>query len=63
MEAFFRRTIIRGQKRGDIDTNLDAATTAKSLVAQVVGMHVLSRGTFNMSDLHMIKDHALRLIT
>lgn len=61
-EAFFRRMIKLGQKRGDISKSVKAAQTAKSLMALVVGMRVLSRGAFSHSDLRAVKNDALKLI-
>ena len=62
-EAFFKRRIKRGQLRGVIPKSINANQTAKSLLALVVGLRVLSRGSFGASQLRAIKNGALRLLT
>ena len=62
-EAFFKRLIKQGQKRGQIPKNIKANQTAKSLLVLVVGLRVLARGKANASGLRAIKTDALRLIT
>jgi TetR/AcrR family transcriptional repressor of nem operon len=61
-EAFFGRIIVNGQTNGAISPTVEAAATAKSLVALVVGLRVLARGIFEEKDLAAIKQDALRLI-
>ncbi len=61
-EAFFRRSIEVAQARKDIPESLDAAATAKALLAMVVAIRVLGRGVFDESALNMIADQALRLL-
>ena len=62
-EAFFRRQIKRGQKRGVISKNVKANDTAKSLLSLLFGLRVLARGDFDASGLRAIKRDALRLIS
>ncbi|MEO1086822.1 MAG: TetR/AcrR family transcriptional regulator [Acidobacteriota bacterium] len=62
LEAFFRRGLEAAGARGDVDASLDAAVTAKALVALVVGLRVLARGTYDESGLRAIKAQALVLL-
>jgi TetR/AcrR family transcriptional repressor of nem operon len=43
MEGFFRTAIQRGQEAGEISPTLDAAETARGLLALLAGLRVLSR--------------------
>ena len=61
-EAFLRRSIEVGQARKDIPESLDAAATAKALLAMIVAIRVLGRGVFDKSALTTIADQALRLL-
>ena len=58
-ESFFRRSIKLGQKRGEVAAGLDADETAKWLLAQVVGLRVLARGTFDVAGLRAIRSQTL----
>lgn len=58
-EAFFRRSIKLGQKRGEVAAGLDADEAAKWLLAQVVGLRVLARGAFDVAGLKAIRSQAL----
>jgi TetR/AcrR family transcriptional repressor of nem operon len=62
-EAFFKRLIKRGQKRGVISKDVKANDTAKSLFSLLIGIRVLARGDFDASGLRAIKRDALRLIS
>jgi len=61
-EAFFRRSIEVAQARGDIPQSVEPEATAKALLAMVVAIRVLGRGTFDKSALTTIAEQALRLI-
>ena len=61
-EAFLRRSIEVGQARKDFPESLDAAATAKALLAMIVAIRVLGRGVFDKSALTTIADQALRLL-
>ena len=61
-EAFFKRQIKLGQKRGVIAKNVKANDTAKSLLSLLFGLRVFARGDFNASGLRAIRRDALRLI-
>ena len=43
IEEFFARSIRRGQSDGDIGTSVDAADTARGLLATLIGLIVLTR--------------------
>ncbi len=62
-ELFFERLITNGQEHGTVSETINAAETAKSLLALVVGLRVLARGVFDSDGLQAIKNDALRLIT
>ncbi len=62
-ELFFERLITNGQEQGTVPETINAAETAKSLLALVVGLRVLARGVFDSDGLQAIKNDALRLIT
>lgn len=62
-EAFFKSMIKQGQERGAIPKKVIVNDTAKSLLALVIGLRVLSRGVFDVAGLTSIKKDALRLIT
>ena len=59
-EAFFKRAVRLGQKRGEMATDLDAGEAAKWLLTQVVGLRVLARGVFDVAGLQAIRSQALR---
>lgn len=61
-EAFFYSMIIKGQKSGLIGAEIDPDETAKSLLALVVGLRVLARGTYNTEAIKGLKSGALRLL-
>ncbi len=62
-EAFFARTIKRGQHSGSIPASINPEEAAKSLLALVVGLRVLARGAFDASSLEALKTEAMRLIS
>ena len=62
-EAFFKRQIKLGQKRGVIPKNVKANDTPKSLLSLLFGLRVLARGDFGAAGLRAIRRDALRLIS
>lgn len=62
LEEFFVRRITAGQEKGTILGTLNPRDTAKSLVAQVVGLRVLARGVFTHDGLNTIKKQAIASI-
>ncbi len=58
-EGFFARMVRRAQESGQVRDALDADTIAKSLLSQVVGLRVLSRGVFDTRSLEAIRAQAL----
>jgi len=63
LEGFFKRMITLAQTRGEVSSDLDANQVAKSLLSQVVGLRVLSRGVADATSLNAIRTQALRQIT
>lgn len=61
-EAFFRRSIEVGQARKDIPRNLDPEAIAKTLLALIVAIRVLGRGTFDEMALNKIAEQAQHLL-
>ena len=51
-----------GQDAGEISAKLDAAATAKSMLALVVGMRVFSRSGATKASLRTLADQALALL-
>jgi TetR/AcrR family transcriptional repressor of nem operon len=62
IQAFFRRSIEVAQARKQIRATLDPETTAKGLMAMVVGIRVLGRGLFDESSLKTIAAQAQCLL-
>ena len=62
METFLENRIIAGQEKGSVSKSLDSKTAAKSLLSQVVGLRVLSRGVFTHDSLNAIKKQAIASI-
>lgn len=62
IEVFFKEQIERGIERGTIPQETAPAPVAKSLIALLVGLRVLSRGTYDKKALEAIRDQALALI-
>ena len=61
-ERFFQRTIRRGQERGQINRDLDAAQAATGLLNQAVGLRVLARGAVPPERLRAVRTQALESI-
>lgn len=62
LSSFFESQIVKGQNQGQIEASIDARSTAQSLVATVVGIRVLGRGTFGKETLKQMAEQAQRLI-
>lgn len=62
-EGFFRRSIEVAQRRQQLPDSLDAAAAAKGLVAMVVAIRSLGRGTFDEASLKKVAAQALRLLS
>ncbi|MBB3210466.1 TetR/AcrR family transcriptional repressor of nem operon [Rhodopirellula rubra] len=62
ISAFFEKQIKRGQEGGSIPDTISPRETAKALVASLVGIRVMGRGTFGKAALQQIADQAKRLI-
>ncbi|MGJ8689243.1 MAG: TetR/AcrR family transcriptional regulator [Gammaproteobacteria bacterium] len=62
IEAFFRRCIEVGQVRGMIRTELNPEATANALLANLVAIRVLGRGTLNEGALRSIANTAKQSI-
>ncbi|MEM7584752.1 MAG: TetR/AcrR family transcriptional regulator [Acidobacteriota bacterium] len=61
-ERLLRELIQAGQQIGEIDTAVDAAATAKAMMAIVMGMRVYSRSGADPDSVRILADQALRLI-
>lgn len=61
--TFFEGRIDRGKELGDISNSLDTPSTAKALVAMVVGIRVLGRGAFGKTALRQVAQQAMALIS
>lgn len=61
-EGFFSRMVRRAQDNGQASDRLDADTIAKSLLSQVVGLRVLSRGVFDAQSLEAVRAQALSFV-
>jgi TetR/AcrR family transcriptional repressor of nem operon len=61
-EQSFQDLIEAGQAAGEIPAQLDAAATAKSMLALVVGMRVFSRSGATKASLRTLADQALALL-
>ena len=62
IEAFFRRCVEVGQVRGLISTELNPEVTANALLANLVAIRVLGRGTLNEDALRSIANTAKQSI-
>lgn len=60
MEAFLSRQIKRGKAAGDLPASLDAGSTARGLLASLIGLVVLTRSRPDKALLGGIVDDALR---
>ena len=54
METFFRSSIEQGQAVGEISGNMDAAATAKSLMAMLLGLRVMARSGASRDTLQAV---------
>lgn len=62
LEAFFVRSIARGQAAGEIAASVDPASTAQALLAMFLGMRVLSRSRPDPKLLQTIAEQSLRCL-
>ena len=62
IEQFFEQQINLGLTSGAIPSHVNATATAKSLLALLVGLRVLSRGVFNPDSLIAINKQAAGLL-
>ena len=62
LEAFFRRCIEVGQARSEIPKDIKPEAVAKTLLALLVAIRVLSRGVYTETALQTIADEAKHLI-
>jgi TetR/AcrR family transcriptional repressor of nem operon len=62
IEDFFRATIEAGQGSGEIPGNLDAAETARALLALLIGLRVLARGRPEKPLLESVAAQAMALL-
>lgn len=60
LEAFFRRTVERGQASGEIASREDPAELARGLLAALLGLLVLARSRPEPALLQSITDQALK---
>ncbi len=61
--AFFEKQIKRGQERGDIPEAVEPRPTAKALIALLVGIRVMGRGTLGKAALQQIAEQSKRLLS
>jgi TetR/AcrR family transcriptional repressor of nem operon len=62
LEDFFEQQITLGLSMGSIPSTVQASATAKSLLAMLVGLRVLTRGVSDTDSLTTIKSQALNLL-
>jgi TetR/AcrR family transcriptional repressor of nem operon len=62
-EGFFKRMILKGREKGSIPADIDAEAASKSILALVVGLRVLARGTYDAESLRGLKAGAMKLIS
>jgi len=62
IEEFFIEMIEKDQKEGRLEKNINAKEKAKSIVALIVGLRVLARGTYEAQSLEAIKSQAVGLL-
>ena len=63
IEKFFRRSIKKGQQAGEIPTSLSSSKAAKSLLAALLGLLVLSRSCRDRNLLKSVADGAMAILT
>ncbi|WP_375748121.1 TetR/AcrR family transcriptional regulator [Vibrio sp. HN007] len=61
-ETFFERQLTLGLEMGVVPNQIDPKREAIGLMTLLVGLRVLSRGTFDIESLTTIKNQAMRLI-
>ena len=61
-ERFFRDRIEAAQEAGELSREIDAAGTAKAILAIVMGMRVYSRAGASKATLRTLLDQALTMI-
>tara|TARA_R110000782_G_scaffold123126_8_gene214570 strand:- start:609 stop:1190 length:582 start_codon:yes stop_codon:yes gene_type:complete len=61
-ELFFKKQLTIGRDNGSIPAHVDVKTTAKGLLALIVGLRVLARGVFDKASLYAIKAQAVNSI-
>ena len=61
-EGLMRDLIEAGQQAGEIGLHLDAAATAKAMMAIVMGMRVYSRSGSDPSAVHVLAEQAMALV-
>ena len=62
LQTFFEEQVSLGISTGAIPADKDPDATAKSLLAQLVGLRVLARGVLDADSLTTIKSQALNLL-
>ncbi len=61
-EGMFAARIREGQERGDIDASVDASSTARAMLALVMGMRVYARSGATPATIRTLADEALAMI-
>ncbi|MFG0267263.1 MAG: TetR/AcrR family transcriptional regulator [Rhodopirellula sp. JB055] len=61
--SFFQTSIQRGQDQGSIPASVNPRSTAKALVALLVGIRVLGRGVFGKNSLQQIAQQANQMLS
>lgn len=61
--TFFEGRIKQGKELGTIPHSVDTSSTAKALIALVVGIRVLGRGAFGKKALRQVAKQAVELIS
>jgi len=61
--SFFEGRIERGKELGRIPDSVDTRSTAKALIALLVGIRVLGRGAFGKTALRQVAQQAIGLIS
>ena len=63
LRRFFQRTIAHGKVIGEISESVDADATASGLLAALMGIRVMARGSTSDEVLRQAGEQALRLVT
>jgi len=61
-EAFFRDSVLEGQRVGDIPSHVDPAHTARALLGLLTGLRVLARGRPERPLLEALANQAAALL-